>query len=134
MKSRRSGISFSTVVGQRLGLYSKTRRRLIDVEQGRSSKGADENNRLLLGHSDAQFEKYVRVVLREIGNHQLGLDKAVDDRRLNHVTALSVGGLDVEAAFPGGGGRRDDAAEDFCEKSGGMPGLPFNERENNEAG
>ncbi len=62
-------MSFSAVVGHRFGLYSKTRSRLST-----SNKAGVPMARIkTTGFSCA---KHVRVVLREIGNHEVGFDQA----------------------------------------------------------
>jgi hypothetical protein len=40
-------------------------------------------------------------VFRKGGKHKIGFDRVADDRGYNHITALAVGGLDLEILCSG---------------------------------
>jgi hypothetical protein len=68
------------------------------------SRGLDEAT----GFSAAirRLEQDVGVVVGGVGDHQVGVEELVDDRRLDDVRALSVRRLDLESSLDRGGSER----------------------------
>ena len=63
----------------------------------------------------AQLEQDVWVVFREVCDHEVRAEEVIDDCALYYITALPVGGPDVEARFSRG--RGDQGPKNFDKES-----------------
>jgi len=86
---------------------------VVNVKKWAGSLCLHENDGLVVRHSYTQFEHDVGTVFGEIGDDEIGLDQIADYRRLNHIAALPVRGLNLEILRSW----RNDAAQDLREEA-----------------
>src|SRR5258708_371423 len=128
MKSRRFGMSFSTVVGQRFGLYSKTRSMLSTSKSGPVPSAFMRTTGLSCVILTPNSNMTLGLCSVRIGDDEIGLDQIIDYRRLNHIAALTVRGLHLKILR----GRCNDAAQNFREEALRVFGIAFHKWQNHE--
>jgi hypothetical protein len=101
---------------------------IVDIEQWPGTLGLHQYHGFVLDHSHTELKHDIGVVLCEIGDYQICLDKVVNDRGLNHVAALPVGGFNFEVFR----GWRDDTAENLGKESLRVFWIALDERQDHE--
>ena len=85
---------------------------VINVEARTSVFSVHQDNRLVVRHSDTEFEHDIRVVFGQVTDYEISSDQFGDNRRLDHVTALTISRFDVEVARRG----RNDTPKNLREE------------------